>query len=233
MLSSRMTTSFFISTRRQARSRTISATWLWRFGLDELPDELGPPTGPAVEMSVVFGMPFARLRAALPDEFFVADLTAALGRRHGFSASGMQASTRWHRDLLNKRKRSKRLSTMKLKGAAGLSDDEGATPMASDLPQEELLRLEEFIGTALVLAFLQVTQLMPVVDIAKRRSAADAHFSDLVSPAGWSFNDTATVRALVRAILYRCCLLALTHALSVVSPIGVPDPAQPGHSQHA
>ena len=33
---------------------------------------------------------------------------------------------------------------------------------------------------------------MPVVEIAKRRSAANAHFADLLSPAGWSFDDTAT-----------------------------------------
>ncbi len=155
--------------------------WLWRFGLDELTDELAAPKGPAVELAAVFGMPFARLRAALPDEFFSARLSSALGRRHGFSAAGMHAATEWHRDLLSSRRRSTRLSTtMKLN-----EKESQASP-------DELLRLEEFIGTALVLAFLQITQLMPVVEIAKRRAAADAHFSDLLSPAGWSFNDTAT-----------------------------------------
>jgi len=174
--------------------------WLWRFGLDELEHELSAPTGPAVELAAVFGMPFARLRAALPDEFFTAELTAALGRKHGFSASGMKASTRWHRDLLNKHKRKTRLSTLAPKSVVvpeGVDEDEPAeTPKAAEETgepsHEDLLRLEEFIGTALVLAFLQVTQLMPVVQIAKRRAAADVHFSDLLSPAGWSFNDTAT-----------------------------------------
>ena len=33
---------------------------------------------------------------------------------------------------------------------------------------------------------------MPVADISKRRAAAVAHFSDLLTPAGWSFDDTAT-----------------------------------------
>jgi hypothetical protein len=44
----------------------------------------------------------------------------------------------------------------------------------------------------LVLAFLQVSQLLPVVEIAARRSAAAEHFGDLTTPGGWDFNDTFT-----------------------------------------
>jgi hypothetical protein len=44
--------------------------------------------------------------------------------------------------------------------------------------------------TALVLAFLQVAQLIPVVEIATRRSAASEHFGDLTTPGGWDFDDT-------------------------------------------
>ncbi len=54
-----------------------SGVHLWRFGVDELPDELAAPTGPAVELSLVFGLPFARLRAALPDELFTTALSGA------------------------------------------------------------------------------------------------------------------------------------------------------------
>jgi hypothetical protein len=54
-----------------------SGVHLWRFGVDELPDELAAPTGPAVQLSLVFGLPFARLRAALPDELFTTDLSGA------------------------------------------------------------------------------------------------------------------------------------------------------------
>jgi hypothetical protein len=43
-----------------------------------------------------------------------------------------------------------------------------------------------------VLAFLQATQLMPVVEIAARRADAAHHFGDLTSPAGWSFDDQCT-----------------------------------------
>jgi hypothetical protein len=39
---------------------------------------------------------------------------------------------------------------------------------------------------------LQVAQLIPVVEIAARRSAAAAHFGDLTTPGGWDFDDTFT-----------------------------------------
>jgi hypothetical protein len=42
--------------------------WLWRFGMDALTAEMGTPSGPGVELSMCFGLPFARLRAAMPDE---------------------------------------------------------------------------------------------------------------------------------------------------------------------
>ena len=72
-------------------------TQLWRFTLDEPGTEaaVAPPSGTALPLCAVFGLPFARLRAALPDEFFPAALAAAhtsrlgaaLGRRHGLSPS--------------------------------------------------------------------------------------------------------------------------------------------------
>jgi hypothetical protein len=42
--------------------------WLWRFGIAALGTEMGTPSGPGVELSLCFGLPFARLRAAMPDE---------------------------------------------------------------------------------------------------------------------------------------------------------------------
>ena len=75
-------------------------TRLWRFHLDPLPFEIAAPTGTAVQLASIIGLPFARLRAALPDEFFTSPLCAALGRRHGFSAEGMNAALDLHRELL-------------------------------------------------------------------------------------------------------------------------------------
>ena len=76
-------------------------TRLWRFHLDPLPSEIAAPSGAAVQIASVIGMPFARLRAAMPDEFFTTPFCAALGRRHGFSAEGMNAAAELHRELLD------------------------------------------------------------------------------------------------------------------------------------
>ena len=198
-------------------------TWLWRFGLEPLPDELAPPSGPAVQLSLVLGLPFARLRAALPDEFFITHLGDALGHRHGFSPSAMASTADLRHKLLTHR--IKPVATGRIPGGStGLlttkhllnnSDADAslarlASPtralalkaiLAESTPPEsptaKLLTdappsLEEFIGTAIVLAFLQVTQLMPVTEIARHRKAAAAHFAGVTSPAGWSFDDTAT-----------------------------------------
>lgn len=197
--------------------------WLWRFGLEPLPDVLAPPSGPAVQLALVLGLPFARLRAALPDEFFVTHLGAALGHRHGFSASAMASTADLRHELLTHRnqsgaaRRSRAGATARLTtklsqndAAASASMTQLASPTralalsamlaAESTPPESPNAkepdapppLEEFIGTALVLAFLQVTQLMPVLEIARHRAAAAAHFEGITSPAGWSFDDTAT-----------------------------------------
>jgi hypothetical protein len=42
--------------------------WLWRFCLEPLHDEIDAPTGTAVQLTGLLGIPFARLRLALPDE---------------------------------------------------------------------------------------------------------------------------------------------------------------------
>ena len=277
---------------------TDDGTCLWRFGLDPLLEEIAAPTGPAVELSAVFGVPIARLRAALPDEFFATDFGAALGRRHGFSASGMASSRDQHREKLDT---SRRLSSgsrtarrssagAKLAGAdvglgsespasilhsprrsssgfsGGFSDavlsPEDIIPGADEFTtaagirrQSEVLSwdmgtrmaLEEFVvragrqpshdalplvrslvapqGTALVVAFLQVTQLLPVVEIARLRGGAAVYFENLTSPSGWSFDETATVRALA----FCFCPRVLTHPL----PSGVPNLPVTWRAQHA
>ena len=218
---------------------------LWRFGLDPLPDEIAAPSGPAIELASIFGLPMARLRAAMPDELFTTDFSAALGRKHGFSASGMASSRDTHRELLTTSRRSssgvrtprkssqtgdqsdgsartpRRSATTFFTAYFSEDDSEPQSPTrgaskritdpdaprqsssaAAALRQSELetwnmehrTALEEFTGTALVVAFLQVTQLLPVLEIARLRGAAAAHFEqlELTSPAGWSFDATAT-----------------------------------------
>ena len=318
-------------------------THLWRFHLDPLPSEIAAPSGAAVQIASVIGMPFARLRAAMPDEFFTTPFCAALGRRHGFSAEGMNAAAELHRELLHaasavkapgcvrtatllkpKVARPRRSNTWHvddgLEGVAAdvpdndalvvfVSADDGLQGVAADVPegygsggvavsdadgsdcvaadvhedseyedaaaavadlvdevlvdwaadepadkpassdwsgarpdasadicksdvitlsaaavdeaegqmvraresvrislqQPELssrlrlggddnrIVLEEFVGTALVLGFLQTTQLMDVLTLATWRQAATDYFRDMATPAGRSFDETVTM----------------------------------------
>ena len=162
--------------------------WVWRLQLDELNDELDAPSGTAVVLSEIMGLPFARLRAALPDELFGTPLAAALGRKQAFSLSGM-VSVRMHQT-------SKRLGTRGAslsKVAAG--DDEKDTEAAAvtaEAPGDAAVRLEEMVGTALVLGSLQAACLMHVVELAKHRSAANRHFHGVLTPNGRGFDTLCT-----------------------------------------
>ena len=180
-------------------------TWLWRFGLDPLQSEMDSPSGPAVQLATVLGVPFARLRVALPDEFFTTDLCAALGRRHGLSASGMQAAKVLHRTLLSAPKRAHKSAHVAaappdavqqspsrrdaLRAEAGAACKTTGAALAEEAEaalhwdMDSTAALEEFVGTALVLAFLQCAQLLPMVELARRRAAAAAHFGDMTTPA--------------------------------------------------
>ncbi len=259
-------------------------TRLWRFHLDPLPSEIAAPSGSAVQIASVIGLPFARLRAAMPDEYFSTPFCAALGRRHGFSAAGMNAAAELHSQLLDEAAKVKapgciRTATLlehiatskteRMATATGVwydDDDDGVRapggsrkgrsafadvdasdvsklsaldahgasadvyasdvgvldPAAGDEAEVQMLRarresvrlslhsaaqvtrlrlgaddsriaLEEFVGTALVLAFLQTTQLMDVLKLAEWRQAATEYFDGLATPAGHSFDETATL----------------------------------------
>ena len=249
-------------------------TRLWRFHLDPLPSEIAAPSGAAVQIASVIGMPFARLRAAMPDEFFSTPFCAALGRRHGFSAAGMNAAAKLHWELLDQAaqvkapgcirtatlleqihtSKAERMTSSFNKGVlydddddAGVaadvhapaswpeaghvaaadvfaSDSDVLASAAADEAEMQIGRarrqsvrlsqlsvhaaaqvtrmrlgaddsrtaLEEFVGTALVLAFLQATQLMDVVKLAEWRQSAEQYFEGLATPAGRSFDETFT-----------------------------------------
>jgi hypothetical protein len=180
--------------------------WLWRFALDPLPDDLHAPTGTAVALSAVFGIPVARLRAALPDECFgVAGvgtgLGAALGRRHGFSRAGMDGARVQHTKLLSAKSRgalqpwgtfsgdasASRAARLRKAASVLAVDDDGFTTPA---PVLDTTSVEHFTGTALVLAFLQVTQLASVARLDALSRSAAMHFGGIASSAGWDFEDT-------------------------------------------
>ena len=170
-----------------------NGTWLWRFTLSPLHGEIDAPHGSAISLTGMLGIPLARLRAALPDELLSWDLAAALGRRRAFSRAAMDETLELHRELMpslvTMPQSLRRFSGhVKRADVAAHEDNEHELLFTSD---EEVL-MEEFVGTALVLGFLQAASLMPVAELGQRTSDAKAYFGDFVTPAGRDFAKTQT-----------------------------------------
>jgi hypothetical protein len=68
--------------------------------LHPLLSDLDAPSGTAVALASLLGVPFVRLRAALPDELLGWDIPTALGRRSSLSKAGMEAMLDEHSKVL-------------------------------------------------------------------------------------------------------------------------------------
>ena len=184
---------------------TKGGAWIWKFHLDPLTNNLDSLSGSGVVLAARMGLPFARLRASIPDELMVTTLANALGRKHGLSVAALDEDVGQQIQLTRRLsilgKPSKRLLTRISSGGTSTTPVPRSTSLlryrdcnaASDVAKTtdvESERLESLVGTALVLAFLQVAQLVPVVRLAQLVSAAKAHFEGVTTPAGWSFDKT-------------------------------------------
>jgi hypothetical protein len=216
-----------------------SARRIWRFHLEPLEQNVGTLSGSGVVLAARLGLPFARLRALLPDELMATTLANAMGRKRGLGVTALEE------DVVVQAQLMRRLSvlggTSKKILARASSTSQSSPPRLSSSPQSVLARvssstqlarssssqrfrrdsdagsddaayyddaareaervaqlitereqLECLIGTALVLSFFQVTQLVPVVRLAQLIGAAKEHFKDVKTPAGWSFEKTQT-----------------------------------------
>ena len=64
-------------------------TWTWTCVQKEMRNPVEAPSGSAFRLATVFGLPFVRLRAALPEAMFAGSVGRALGRRAGLSVTGL------------------------------------------------------------------------------------------------------------------------------------------------
>jgi hypothetical protein len=166
-------------------------------------------------------MPFVRLRAALPDELLTTTISDALGRRRGFSVSGLTQCLPLQEELMSTIRRPLERASSRRRSSARTSVRRTSVQIAEEAERaareakiaaeehEALLRyrvrLEELVGSALVLAFLQVATLVPVVQLAQLKSAAKAEFDGVLTPYGWDFEKTQT-----DFVRWRCADLWLT-----------------------
>ena len=152
---------------------------------------MASPGGSAVAISAVLGVPFARLRAALPDELARAPLGSALGRRQALSLAGLAAARGLQDELVGTiGGRTARLDKKRMRTLSVQDAPQPATPPSDKADDAAAATMERFIGTALVLAFLQLAALLPVVELARRKGAAARRFSGVTTPFGWDFAKT-------------------------------------------
>jgi hypothetical protein len=140
---------------------TEEGTWVWRFSLEELSEALAPPRGSAVVISAIIGMPFARLRAALPDDLVLSTMASALGRRSAFSVAGMSAALpaqkrllRWLSAVGRRAPREPEEDAPRAVALRRAAQQDGAPAEAADACCDgaaKVEQLEELVGTALVL----------------------------------------------------------------------------------
>jgi len=166
---------------------TEGGVWLWSFSMDPMRDVIDTPTGPAAEICELLGIPLARLRFVLPDELLSWDLSVALGRTHAMSKSGWETAAA---DL--KEKLPSLFGSLRRSRSGRISQLDTASVAAAERARQAMVKLEEFVGTAIVLAFLQVAALMPVAQLAERGSAAARHFEGVRTAFGRDFAATRT-----------------------------------------
>jgi hypothetical protein len=123
--------------------------WLWRFTLEPLRSEVDTPRGSAVHLTSLLGIPFARLRAALPDELLSWDMGAAMGRRYIFSRKGLNEAAPELTAMLPALVQWLRTCKQRCGKAAVVENCKEEEP--EDEPQEigtadEDVLLEEFVG---------------------------------------------------------------------------------------
>jgi hypothetical protein len=161
--------------------------WLWRFSVNQLHGDWDAPSGPAVQLAALLGVPLARLRASLPDELLSWDMASVMGRKYLLSKTTMLIPKQTRAELLPKLfRRTARMQSVK--DDAHKQEDGPAAGVLSE--RDEVL--EDFVGTAIALAFVQMAALMPTAQLGERQSAAKAHFAGVLTPAGWDFEKTMT-----------------------------------------
>ena len=177
-----------------------NGVWTWAVLQDPLTDALGPVTGSAVRLARLVGMPYVRLRCAIPEELLPGELAHVVGRSEGLSmAANAQLSGDIH--SLVAAALGSGTGTACLcgpKGGTSVSAEEGRAGEAAPLSKSASLvaipdkALARMTSTALVFAFMWVRLLVPREQLIVRQAAASRHFAGVVS-GGNSF-DTLVAR---------------------------------------
>lgn len=64
--------------------------WVWSFSQHPLEEEVGHLSGPAIDIVRILGLPWVRVRSAIPEELFDGSLAEATGRKRGLDGQAIR-----------------------------------------------------------------------------------------------------------------------------------------------
>ena len=190
--------------------------WTWLLQHSDVVAGHGASEGSAVRLTELVGIPFVRLRCAVPEELLPGSTAAALGAADGLSrrmsTNGASVSAARFSALHHDRVELRRLSQAGIATTARTTqklDPEGGQPPAEADPRQLM------VGTALALAAISARRVMGECALAEQVVLSAAYFRTLpgADPSGTLFPRLlARFKVLLSSPCLRCKSGWLTHA---------------------
>jgi hypothetical protein len=188
-----------------------SGVWLWSCEQAPLDAAVAAPNGSAFELAAQLGLPYVRLRAALPEELVPGAVGQALGWRSGLSLARLAEAQDDHEAAMAHLVQALPCCVQARRGAnhqnprTALEDEEQGRAKAADdalmpMPSTRRCRMSDekvlppaavdgvedpsrlLAGTALAFAFMANAHTLPVTEHARRAAAARAFFGTARAP---------------------------------------------------
>ena len=166
--------------------------WTWRIQQDPLraPADGGVEShvaGTAVALAALIGLPFARIRCAIPDDLLVGTLAAATGRAGGMRASWLKAV-----QAGGAAAPAPAIEAPPASGGEGHHGHHGHHGGKAHGPEYASLQ-QLMVGTALVYAFMAVRSLLPPAALAGEMAKSARVFAGVKEPRGRGFGELRMV----------------------------------------
>ncbi len=150
--------------------------WTWQFEQRPLSLDLGPVPGNMLELARVVGIPFARLRCAIPEELCSGVTAQCVGRKDGLSAKGIEEHAAARLVLLKlmmgetveeEEQTSARIPVI-------LDAEETGKPILAEVVEPQ--PVQHVAATALMFSVMSMRCLLPEYELAQQHEAAAAYF---------------------------------------------------------
>lgn len=176
--------------------------WTWFLVQDPLEDDVFKVGGSFVNASGVIGLPFARLRMAIPEDLIPGNTQHVVGRRLGLSASWLAGNKEATSDSVKEmygrksstgmaalaRAKSRQItpaSEAQMNGKGSSADPERGSAPPDAITEADKLQLMS--GTALVFAYLAIQNVVTPMQLNEQLEKASTFFEGTASASGLEF----------------------------------------------